>query len=146
MNGIRYGIVDFGSAEQIQSLGLRDAVLRKPLGLEFDPEDLKKEKNQVHIIAGNGQRIIGCLLLMHDSGKPVKMRQVAVHPQFQGTGIGAGMVQIAETWCIENGYKKMELHARETAIPFYLKLGYHTKGAVFTEVGIPHMTMEKILS
>jgi predicted GNAT family N-acyltransferase len=40
----------------------------------------------------------------------------------------------------------MVLHARETAVPFYLKLGYEVVGGQFEEVGIPHFKMEKKLS
>jgi len=39
----------------------------------------------------------------------------------------------------------MVLHAREAAIPFYLRLGYELEGEPFTEVGIPHRRMVKLL-
>jgi predicted GNAT family N-acyltransferase len=37
------------------------------------------------------------------------------------------------------------LHARETAVSFYKKLGYTKEGNVFEEVGIPHWKMTKPL-
>jgi predicted GNAT family N-acyltransferase len=40
----------------------------------------------------------------------------------------------------------MILHAREAAVPFYLKLGYALAGEPFEEVGIPHRAMEKTLN
>ena len=39
----------------------------------------------------------------------------------------------------------MTMHARETAVPFYERLGYATVGARFEEVTIPHFKMEKRL-
>jgi predicted GNAT family N-acyltransferase len=39
----------------------------------------------------------------------------------------------------------MILHARATAVPFYLRLGYTVVGEPFEEVGIPHRGMEKAL-
>jgi predicted GNAT family N-acyltransferase len=39
----------------------------------------------------------------------------------------------------------MTLHARDTAVPFYLNLGYACVGEPFTEVGIGHQEMEKAL-
>jgi len=44
------------------------------------------------------------------------------------------------------GYKRIYLHAREYAVPFYEALGYHTFGEEFTEVGIPHRHMQKFTS
>ena len=43
-------------------------------------------------------------------------------------------------------FSVMVLHARQTAVPFYLKLGYAEVGAPFQEVGIPHRCMEKPLT
>ena len=37
------------------------------------------------------------------------------------------------------------MHARMTAVGFYAKLGYTRVGDGFTEVGIPHVKMEKRL-
>ena len=37
------------------------------------------------------------------------------------------------------------MHARETAVGFYEKLGYKVVGDKFTEVTIPHYVMEKKL-
>ena len=39
----------------------------------------------------------------------------------------------------------MILHARETAVVFYEKLGYSSLGDQFEEVTIPHWAMEKRL-
>lgn len=44
------------------------------------------------------------------------------------------------------GYKRIYLHARAYAIPFYEGLGYHVFGEEFTEVGIPHRHMQKFTS
>ena len=40
---------------------------------------------------------------------------------------------------------RLRLHARGTAVGFYLKCGYRTVGAEFLEQGIPHIRMEKEL-
>ena len=44
---------------------------------------------------------------------------------------------------IEMGKKKMILHARDSALDFYVSLGYSIVGDQFEEVGIPHHLMEK---
>jgi predicted GNAT family N-acyltransferase len=73
------------------------------------------------------------------------MRQVAVKNEFQNMGVGKEMVVYAEKWARDNGYKTMELNARKTAVPFYLKLNYSIEGSEFMEVGIPHSKMLKKL-
>ena len=39
----------------------------------------------------------------------------------------------------------MVLHARQTAVPFYERLGYETYGEPFVEVTIPHIAMRMAL-
>lgn len=71
------------------------------------------------------------------------MRQVAVALAHQNKGVGAYLVEKSEQWARKNGFKRMVLHARETAVPFYHKLNYLTIGERFEEVGIPHFIMER---
>ncbi len=131
--------IEFGSPEQIESINLRYKVLREPLGLNFDENDLAKEYQDFHIAAYSNGEIVGVLLLKPtENSAIIKMRQVAVANDWQGKGIGKSMVLFAEKFAFEKGYKKMELHAREAAVPFYLSLGYFIKGDTFYEVGIPH--------
>lgn len=134
--------IAFGSAEQKESVELRYIVLREPLGLQFDENDLAKEYEDFHIAAYFHDELVGILLLKPTENKDIiKMRQVAVADAWQGKGIGKAMVLFAEKFAFEKGYKKMELHARESAVPFYLSLGYFIKGDTFYEVGIPHRKM-----
>jgi predicted GNAT family N-acyltransferase len=145
MQNIRVEILKFGSKDQIQSIGLRYEVLRKPIGLFYHPDDLKNEENETHVGAFNGNQIVGILLLKEVSPEILKMRQVAVSEAYQGTGVGGKMVAFLEIIAKENNYHKIELHARETAVKFYLNQGYKKVGDMFEEVGIPHWKMEKNL-
>jgi predicted GNAT family N-acyltransferase len=51
----------------------------------------------------------------------------------------------AENIARDLGYKKLCMHARQTAVGFYQKLGYSISGEPFEEVTIPHYIMEKVL-
>ena len=139
-------VAPFGSFLQIQSLAVRHEVLRKPLGLQFEPNDLENENSQVHIVFHKGERVFGVLLLMHYKDHTYKMRQVAVLPEAQNAGVGAQMVQFSEEHVKSLGGSRVELHARWNAIPFYEKLQYIAEGETFEEVGIPHKWMFKNLS
>ncbi len=140
---VHVGIIEFNSEQYIESVALRDLVLRKPLNLHFSQEDLAKEGSDYHIGATDGDQIVGILLLTPLGDKRLKMRQVAVHPKCQGEGIGKKLVDFAEDFAIHLDFDIMELNARKTAVPFYLTKGYHTIGDEFVEVGIPHFKMSK---
>jgi predicted GNAT family N-acyltransferase len=140
--------IEFESQDYFQSLGLRYEVLRRPLALHFDINDLKKEGSDIHVAAFFDSRLIGCLILSEISDKPFayKMRQVAVADDFQRKGVGKLMVEFCEKLAFQNGMKSIELHARETAVPFYLSLHYTIVGNQFLEVNIPHYKMTKELN
>lgn len=125
---------------------MRYEVLRKPLNLQFNEEDLKKEYLDFHIAAYVDGKLAGILLLKpSDDPIVIKMRQVAVDASIQGRGVGKAMVKFSEAFVKEKGFTSIELHARETAVPFYLSLNYLIVGDRFEEVGIPHFKMVKML-
>ena len=73
------------------------------------------------------------------------MRFVAVAPERQSQGIGKMMTFEFEAETQRRGLKRVYLHARETAVPFYIKLGYEVFDEDFIEVGIPHKHMQKFM-
>jgi hypothetical protein len=89
--------------------------------------------------------MLGYLCLQPLGADQVKMRQVAVSPQVQGKGVGRALVTYSEVVAARIGFQDMVLHAREIAVPFYLKLGYTIVGDRFEEVNIPHFKMTKSL-
>lgn len=135
-------IVPWGSQRYIQSLGLRFEVLRRPLGLVFDPATFLDEVNDIHLVAHYKDWVLGCMILSRVMDG-LKMRQVAVGQTEQLLGVGSGMIRFAEQYAKEMGYKAILLHARDSAIPFYLKHNYELVGDGFLEVGIPHHAMRK---
>ena len=135
-------LIDWGSVKYIQSLALRHEVLRKPLGMIFDPAIFPEEKGDIHLVANHGDWLVGCMILT-EAGNDLNMRQVAVANKYRRNKVGARMVALAEAKAIEMGKQKMVLHARDSALDFYLSLGYYIVGDQFEEVGIPHHRMEK---
>jgi predicted GNAT family N-acyltransferase len=137
--------VGHNSADYKQMVALRYEILRKPLGLTFDPEKLNKENDSFHLAGWRNNHIVACLILTPLSGKKIRMRQLAVAQHLQSRGIGTQLVKFSESFAIQRGYNEIVLHARETAVKFYKKLGYRKKGPRFTEVTIPHYYMWKVL-
>jgi len=138
-------IIDHGSAEYQQMVRLRNDMLRKPLGLHFEPEELELEKQDVLMGAFEDDRILGCCLLTKVDEKTVRLRQMAVPNSLQGKGIGRALMIFAENIARDMGYRTLIMHARKTALGFYKKLGYSAMGEEFVEVTIPHYIMEKSL-
>ncbi len=125
---------------------LRRRILRTPLGLDFAPEDLEKEVRDIHVAGFDLAHLVGCLVLTPASAEDIKMRQVAVDDGIQGKGVGTELVLYSERLARERGYRRMVLHARDTAVPFYERLKYEIEGEPFEEVTIPHRRMVKELS
>jgi len=138
-------IIDHGTKEYQQMVKLRDDILRKPLGLTFDPEELENEKNNLLIGAFEDDNMLGCCMLVEENSAMVKLRQMAVLNALQGKGIGRALMQFAENLARDHGYKVLTMHARKNAVGFYEKMGYKVKGEEFQEVSIPHFEMEKEL-
>jgi len=123
---------------------LREEILRKPIGLSLHDEDLSNEVNDHILIAEDETGVIACLILTPLPEQTVQLRQMAVAANQQGKNIGTQLVRYAEQFAWNNGYKRIMLHARIVAKGFYEKLNYTQVGDEFTEVGIPHIEMEKL--
>ncbi len=137
--------IDHGTKEYEQMVNLRNDMLRRPLGLTFAPDELAREKEDILIGAFDEDQILACCLLTKTDNKTLKLRQMAVQNNVQGKGIGASLMNFAETLARDKGYKKLMMHARKNAMGFYEKLGYKATGNEFEEVTLPHYVMEKKL-
>ncbi len=135
--------IDFGSKEYQQMVQLRLEVLRKPLGLIFSEADLEQEKEDILIAAYEEDKILACCILTPTAAKQLRLRQMAVLGNQQGKGLGASLMQFAETIARDKGFVKIMMHARVSAMGFYEKLGYNAVGHQFEEVTVPHFIMEK---
>jgi ribosomal protein S18 acetylase RimI-like enzyme len=138
--------VPFGSLEHAATIELRTKVLRTPLGLTFPPGELESEKSFHHIACYRGSKLAGCLVLRPLADGEIQMKQVAVTPDLQCQGVGRAMVEFSEKLAATLGYRRMTMHARETAVKFYEKYGYEKIGERFMEVTLPHWEMVKSLN
>ncbi len=136
-------LIDYGSPEYEKMLRLRNDLLRKPLGLNFDLQELEKEKDDVLMGAFEDDRLLGCCLLTRVDAKTMRLRQMAVPNNLQGKGIGRALMIFAENIARDMGFETLMMHARVTATGFYEKLGYVKKDGQFIEITIPHVIMEK---
>ena len=144
MNAPKLRWVAHASPEYNALVELRRDVLRRPLGLDYTAAQLAAEDGQLHLGAWDGERAVGCLALLMGAGE-ARMRQVAVASDAQRRGVGRLLVVESETAARRRGAARMTLHARQSAVAFYERLGYRSEGEPFTEVGLPHRSMTKTL-
>lgn len=137
--------IDHGTSDYQMVIQLRNSILRAPLGLSFNQEELDKEKEHIHIASFEDDELLGCCMLTKIDQHTLQLRQMAVKDNLQRKGIGASIMSFAESIAKDKGYRRIIMHARDTAIGFYEKFGYKVKGEQFTEVNLPHHVMEKAI-
>ena len=142
------------AAEWAAYYRLRYAVLRQPWqqppGSERCPAD--EEPNTVHalLLAHNHDKAkpvaLAVGMLQHIDARQGQIRFMAVAPAAAGTGVGRRVVAYLEKEARAMGLTEIVLHARETAVGFYEKLGYVVVAPSHTLFGVlPHFLMRKQL-
>lgn len=118
-------------------------MLRAPLGHPFEATRFPFEEESLHLVALEAGRVVGCVLFHPEGSDTGRLFQMAVEPERQGMGIGVRLVRELEAEVARRGFRTVTLHARETAVGFYERLGYAVYGEPFTEVDIPHRHMRR---
>jgi GNAT superfamily N-acetyltransferase len=131
---------------------LRYEVLREPLGMPYEDTLFPGDElpTTQHWLAYADNQPLGCLTLLFpdaavatyiDDPIQVQLRGMAVLEQTQGRGIGSRMLAEVHRLAIA---KKWHLwcNARQAAVPFYSKNGWHVQGQPFDipKIG-PHFVM-----
>ncbi len=125
---------------------LRYEVLRKPwqqpLGSEIDETDT----TSTHALIKENNRAIACARLHFVDDTTAQIRYMAVHPNYQGKGLGKLIISYLEEISKENNRLIVILHARENAVDFYKNCGYTINEKSYLLWGkIQHFLMQKNL-
>lgn len=86
-----------------------------------------------------------CVASLFPEGDSIRLRKFATHPEFQGQGAGSLMVRHLLAEATARGHTLFWFDARETALPFYVRFGFETKGARFFKRDLPYFRMVKRL-
>lgn len=127
-------------------INLRYEVLRKPWNKPIETVTDELEEIAVHAYIIQDNQIIACARLQ-DNGKGVgQLRYMAVHPNYQGKGLGKLIVAKLEQEAQKLQLHTIELQARENAVNFYKNSGYTVKEKTFNLWDIiQHFLMTKSL-
>jgi predicted N-acetyltransferase YhbS len=145
MSGETLRFIGVDAPEYAQELDLRWRVLRGPLGFGRDAVAFPFEAESLHLVALDAARVVGCVLFHPEGAESGRLFQMAVEPDRQGTGLGTRLVHALEAELGRRGFREVTLHARDTAVGFYARLGYAPFGPPHVEVGVPHQNMRRPL-
>jgi len=137
--------ITFNSEEYRQALQLREATLRRPLGLTLSAEDLAGEDAQYHFGLFEGQDLLASATIKPLDQEEVKLRQMCVAPQARAKNLGRRLIRETEEVMVSMGYRRIVLAARVSAAGFYRKLGYVDTSETYLALGIEHVDMSKYL-
>ena len=79
----------YGSALYAQALRLREAILRKPLGLTLSAEELADDAHRRHFCATLNGSVVGSVSFKRLGAHTLQLKQMAVADGKQGEGIGS---------------------------------------------------------
>jgi predicted GNAT family N-acyltransferase len=128
-----------------QYYALRYDVLRKPLNQPIGSERNDGDLKGIHFSLYEDGMLRAIARLDKVDDETAQTRFVAVDTVAQGKGFGKLIMDAVEAKSIARGDKKMILHARDYALPFYLRLGYTEIEKSYKLFDIlQHYLMEKV--
>ena len=113
---------------------LRFTVLRKPWKQTLGSERADDDHSALHgaLFDEHGEAL-AVARINRISDHQAQIRFMAVHPSYQGKGLGKAVLKFVENLGIKNypGITQFCLQARENAVPFYLNNNYRIQEKTF---------------
>ena len=134
-----------GSDLYRQALALREAILRRPLGLTISAEELADDAARQHFCALWLGRVVGSVSLKPLGRGAAPAEADGRRPGAAAQRVGRQLLSHAEDWGRTSGFHLMVLNARLGAEGFYAAYGYLVEGEPFEENTLPHIRMTKRL-
>ncbi|TGE17811.1 GNAT family N-acetyltransferase [Hymenobacter elongatus] len=135
---------DFAAYYQLRYQVLRQP-WQQPPGSERADDDDHPATIHALFTAPDGQ-VAGVARLHPAAPGQAQVRYMAVDPTYQGQGVGRQLLDYLEQAARQLGLTECVLHARESAVAFYQRQGYHLVASSHTLFGsIPHFLMRKEL-
>jgi len=112
-----------------------------PEDLELDEYDMEA----MHMVAKDGERIVGTARVLFLAASQAKLERMAILKPFRRRGIGKGIISFLDEEFKNRGIEQVVLHAQCSAVNFYKSCGFEESGSPFWEAGIKHVKMQKRL-
>lgn len=129
-------------------LRVREAVFTSEKGvpkeIEVDALDCLNGACEHFLIRCDGKDA-GALRCSYTPENTARIQRFCVLKECRGRGLGKAALEQVESYCRSRGRRAVELDAKLAAAGFYEKCGYQTVSGTFTEVGVAHVKMRKVL-
>lgn len=130
--------------ELAAAMSLRYEVFCKEQGVPRSEERDGRDNDALHLIAVRDDHVIGTCRLVF-VGQTVQFSRLAVATSARRQGIATALLAATDRETLAAGARRIVLHAQTYAKPLYDQTGYRVRGQEFTEAGIRHVAMEKLL-
>jgi predicted GNAT family N-acyltransferase len=131
--------------ELAAALALRMEVFCGEQGVTFDGDRDGLDDEAVHLVAVEGDQVIGTCRLLIEPGGTARFGRLCVRASARGSGVGALLLAEAEREARAGGARRIGMHAQTDALALYRRAGFRPYGERFDEEGIEHLGMEKDL-
>ncbi|MBJ7595164.1 MAG: GNAT family N-acetyltransferase [Candidatus Dormibacteraeota bacterium] len=105
-----------------------------------------------HLGAFRGDRLVGVVTVFpqdapgHPGVPAQRFRFMAVEPSEQGTGAGSALMKEVIGRARARGDRLLWANGRDTALDFYVRLGFEVADESFTESNLPHHVVVRRIS
>jgi predicted GNAT family N-acyltransferase len=134
----------YSQQELADAVELRYQVFCVEQGVPASEERDGRDQDALHLIAIEDGTVIGTCRLVF-VGSTVQFSRLAVAQSSRRRGIATALLQAAELETCRGGANRLVLHAQTYARALYTAAGYLPRGREFTEAGIEHIAMERVL-
>lgn len=119
-------------------LWLRNLVFVCGQKITVEPEIDGRDPECLHVLGYGEESLIATARLFWHKD-PVKVGRIAVHPNWQGQGIGTQLMEYIQS--LFGTERQAEMSAQAHLHLWYSRLGWQASGDLYDEAGIPHIHM-----
>lgn len=109
----------------------------------FDEMDFAEKDMAVYAVTDGKRTVATCRVARH--GSSAHLGRLCVARDMRKSGVGRMLISRVEDDLRAQGVKTLELGAQDTALPFYLSLGYVIDSGPFIDGTLPHHHVSKAL-
>ena len=130
-------------------IALRVAVFVDEQGIpreeEVDAYDGPREESIHALVREPDGMLAGTGRLVPDDPVTARIGRMAVAHSARGRGVGRAILDALVAEARRRGYQEAVLNAQVSAVAFYERAGFRTRGSQYDDCGIPHITMTMTL-
>lgn len=130
---------DLSLRELHDLLWLRNLVFVYGQQITAEPEVDGRDPECVHVLGTQADQLVATARLFMDHD-PIKVGRIAVHPDWQGQGIGSQLMIYVHQIL---GQRAATMSAQAHLLAWYQRLGWRPQGEIYDEAGIPHIFMTR---